>query len=493
LRPLSKTTTTQNRFITYIQSWWGKSTLLLSFIIVLLSCEEDINLLGFRNQQRFKVFYAEIPVTSSVLWMDSLPNLSITNGDPKNLTRVMVGKYVDPVFGTIEAKTFAQFRPTTFPVKKNDDIYDSLVLQFRYDFYTYGASGISDVRFKVHEITQFIDPNIPYFSNSQIAYNPNSIGDTTITINSDYFKKEFEDTDTDSIALTRIKLHQSFGERLFDAANGEDSLFTNVKFFIDRFKGIALMSEDADKIIGINNNLNDQTALILYFHEGDVKKNISFSLSNLIAFSQISANRSGTELAGLNTFSTQFDPGMNRYVQSGTSIVTKLDISKFYEYMADVPDAIINSAELSIENAPISEEFNPPHPSTLSLALLRSNNHFKKLTTKQDTTDYNQFKGYLINNTDNLLVANDDGNFLGMTYTTETQTYVSYPTLFFQKLFELKQPELSYLSIISTNPLLNDPFSTNRSMGKSVNRFVFPKDGIKLKIYYTRPINNENP
>ncbi len=386
---------------------------------------------------------------------------------------------MDPVFGTIEAKAFAQFRPLSFPKKASTAQFDSIALQIQYDFYSYGAGGKTKQTFAVHEITQKLNFSNNYFSNSSVSFDPSPIGAAEVEINADYFKSEFEDTDADSVLTTKIKLNDAFGERLFDAFNYEDTLFTNVEFFTDIFKGLVIVPEDADKVVGLTNGGN--TFLALYYHDDDGNKVLTFSLSGLISFSQITADRSGSELGGLNTFSLPYDPGNYRYIQSGTSIVTKLDLSKFYEHMADVPDAIISSAELSIENVIPSENFAPP--TSLTLAMLRSNNHLKKLTTARDTADYFLFEGYLANNINSLLLAEDGGNVLEMKYTATTQTYLSFPTLFFQKLFNNKANKFPYLAIIPSNP----------PNGKAVNRTVFPKDGIKLKIYYTRPIITGNP
>jgi len=407
--------------------------------------------------------------------MDSLPTGIVTN----SLARMLTGKYVDPVFGSIEAKAYAQFRPIAFPKKTASDTFDSIIFQVQYDFYSYGAPGKTTQKLAVHEITQKLNFSNNYFANSSVSFDPTPIGSLDVEINADYFKSEFEKTTKDSVLTSKFKLSDAFGQRLFDLVNAEDTLFTDLNYFTEIFKGIAVVSEDADKIVGLSNGNNSY--LTLYYHDNDDNKVLLFSLSGLISFSQITADRSGTELAGLNSFSTPFDPGVNRYIQNGTSIVTKLDISKFYEYMNDIPNAIINSAEISIENVSLSEEFTPP--TILSLALLRSNNHYKTLTTKQDTSDYLAFKGYLNNNVNNLLVTEDDRNILEMTYNTTNQSFNAYPTLFFQKLFELKENPFPYLSIISSNP----------PMGKAVNRLVFPKDNIKLKIYYTRPLIAENP
>ena len=55
-------------------------------------------------------------------------------------------------------------------------------------------------------------------------------------------------------------------------------------------------------------------------------KAIVFSLANLIAFSQINADRSVTELSGLNSFYSDYTATNNRHIQNGTSIITKFDL-----------------------------------------------------------------------------------------------------------------------------------------------------------------------
>ncbi|MBL7873423.1 MAG: DUF4270 family protein [Cyclobacteriaceae bacterium] len=478
---MKKTIIIQNRFTTYIRSWWAKSSLLfLSLVVILFSCEEDLNFLGFKsNQQRFKVFYAEIPVQSSVLWMDSL-RTSVLSGE---LSRLLIGKYVDPIFGTIESKAFAQFRPLAFPTISSAAVYDSVVLKWRYDFYAYGTPDETTQSLSIYEISQVLKFEDDYFFNTSVSIGRIPIGETEARVNAAYFKQELANTATDSILTTKIKLSDNFGRRLFDAVNPEDTLFTNLTYFVQQFKGLAIVPTQADKIFGIT-TFDANTVLTIHYHEVDVQKTISFSLANLVAFSQISANRSGTELAGLNSFYTNFDPGINRYVQNGTSIITKLDFSKFYEYMDTIPNVMINSAELSISDVSSSDEF--AVPGNMTLAMVRLNNRFKTIRDKQDTLDIAPLSGSLVSaDMDKPFASSDLGGIFSMPYSTTDKNYLGYPTLFFQRLFNSKQYQYPYWALVPSDPPSNN--------GKAVNRAVFPKEAIKLKIYYTRPLINENP
>ena len=476
---MKKTTITPNRFIIYTQSWWAKSAFLLSFLVILFSCEEDLNFLGFSNQQRFKVYYAEIPVESSVLWMDSLGTSSFLSPSSES-SRLLFGKYVDPVFGSIEAKAFAQFRPITYPVLSTIAEYDSVYLQMRYDFYSYGTPGETTQTVSLYEITQILNFDDSYSFNTPVTISRIPLATADLRVNADYFKEEIANTSSDSVLTAKFRLADTFGQRLFDSIDPEDTLFTNLNYFTQQFKGLAVVPQQSDKVVGIN-NFDAKTVITLYYHEEDVVKTVLFSLANLIAFSQINSNRSGTELDGLNTFYSDFSGTNNRHIQNGTSIVTKLDFSKFYEYMDTIPRIIINSAELSLNDVGSSTEFAVPQ--NLSMAMLRMNNRYRTVSSRQDTVDIIPVAGAVLISNGSVLASNNAGGVFVLPYSSDDQTYLGYPTIFFQRLFNVKESKYPNWALTPVNP----------PAGKAVNRTVFPKDNIKLKIYYTRPLLNENP
>lgn len=410
--------------------------------------------------------------------MDSLRTTSLSG----ELNRMMFGKYIDPVFGSIETKAFSQFRPeNSASAITSTAVYDSVVLQLRYDFYTYGTTGQTTQSLAVHEITTALDFETEYFFNSDVSISGSPLGTAEARVNADYFKTEYEDTNADSIVTIKIRLNNAFGDRLFKAVNPEDTLYSNLAYFTQQFKGLAILATQSDKVVGVN-NFDTNTFLALYYHDGDTKKTLSFPLSGLITFTKVIANRSGTELDGLSSFFTDFTQNNNRYIQGGSSIVTKIDLSKYYEYIDTIPNIVINSAEFAISGTESTTEFQAPK--NLSLVRLRSNNRYKFLETKQDTLDFIAFNGSLIiSDLGKLFAANDTGELFSLPYSNTEQNYIGYPTIFFQKLSDLKATQYPYWALIPMDP----------PQGKSVNRTLFSKDNIKLKIYYTRPTANENP
>ncbi len=145
---------------------------------------------------------------------------------------------------------------------------------------------------------------------------------------------------------------------------------------------------------------------------------------------------------------------------------------------------MVNSAELSITNVDPTDEY--VAPGSLSMAMMKNNNHYRTITGSQDTLDFIAFGGSLvISDVNKLYAANDTGGLFSLPYSSTDKTYIGYPTLFFQKLFDAKQSQSPYWALVPANP--------PSSNGKAVNRTIFPKDNIKLKIYYTRPLVTENP
>lgn len=447
----------------------------------MFACEEDITLLGIKSgQDKFKVYYTEIPVKTSVLWMDSLRTTNL-NGET---SRLLAGRYVDPVFGTTEAQALFQYHPSSInTVVANSAVCDSIVLYLRFDFYTYGTSGNTTQTFNIHEIAQELDNGNSYFFNSDIDLSPTSIGSGTAIINEAFFKKEFEDTDKDSIMFIKVKLNNSFGQRLLDAVDPEDVNFTDPDEFKGIFKGLAIVPQQSDKVFGLDPNPLDRafSNLTLYYREGAESKTMTFNFSKGVTFSKIIANRAGTELAGVNKYHTDFDPGFKRYIQGGTSIITKLDFSRFYAYTDTIPHMIINSAEIEISDIETSTNFKIPK--RLSLSMLRSNNRYRYTSqvNKQDSLSFIAFgESLAIGDQSQLFVSQGQGQILSLEHSTTANTFKGLPTLFVQKLFDQKKNKYLFWALNSINP----------QPGKSVDRVVFPGDKVKLKIYYTRVILN---
>ena len=93
-------------------SLWGRFAgyAFLAFTILISCREDDTSLLGFKkSNDKFKVSYQEVDVTSSVMAIDSVRTYNDNNLSYNR--RLLVGKYVDEKFGEITAQAYTQFQP----------------------------------------------------------------------------------------------------------------------------------------------------------------------------------------------------------------------------------------------------------------------------------------------------------------------------------------------------------------------------------------------
>ncbi|MBA4057456.1 MAG: hypothetical protein C0490_22265, partial [Marivirga sp.] len=178
--------------------------------------------------------------------------------------------------------------------------------------------------------------------------------------------------------------------------------------------------------------------------------------------------------------------------------LTKLDLSKFYEFADTVPYVLINSAELVIEGVQASS-YAPP--TVLSLRLLNDNNRLKKFSKlrPQDAVDYVAHNGYLrydfavsqstaaIAENDSVFYAQGDRSPL-LGYSSSTNSYRAVMSLFFQQLTLENDKKTRFTSFVLYPAAQSTSVPAAQNASKSVNRAIFPKDKIKLKIFYTKPI-----
>lgn len=481
--------------------WFRRAGLLLVLLVVFFSCEEETSIIGLKiSNSKFRVTYAEIDVPSSVFQYNKLATYN-AGSNTDGVQRFMVGQYQDNDFGTIRTEIFTQISPSIDKSAVSvDAVMDSLVLQLQTDFYYYGSKSVSNQTIQIHELTDTIK-QVPYYNNSKVGYKTEVIGEKLITIDPIKFDKAIlRNTDTnktnDTTQNFRINLSGNFAKNLFETFRTDAAVTNDFTKFTGKHKGLAIVPTSGDKIIGINPFIDETTVtkgtkLVLYYTEGGVHKQIRFVMYPFVnnpvrGFSSIESNKSGTALQLMNEPHKDFFPIDNkRYVESGTGILTKLDFSKFFEYMDTVSNPVINSAELVFENE--SSEF--PPPSQFQFRILNEQNYYGSFL-KDTVVDG---KTYAISNRSELLAAyqsvfpNEDGTIdllsdagsVLKVSTNSTNTISAFLTAFFQDQYTQRKNEkrLKYCTLL---PL-------ESQYRKSVNRLVL-KDKIKLRVYYTTPV-----
>ncbi len=478
---------------------WAKRIGQLAALPVALfffSCEEEANLLGYKNPNpKFDASYVEIPLESSVLLLDSqrTSNYSFEN----EANRLLVGQYVDTRLGSVSANAYTQYYTNSTSKIQSNAVFDSVSLKLRYDFYLYGIKSASSQTISVYELEQTLDyaNRRNYFNTSQAQASTTPIGSKTFTVDTEKLEKIAKDK-PDTILQVTVPLDMAFGQRIFNEAveyanNPNDTTFITFTQFVEAFKGLAIKSDNGDKIMGFS----PLSSIQVHYHYNDtVATALSLPFALVTNFNEIKTDFATGDLAGLTQPSQDFYPASDlRYIQSGTGVATKLDLAKFFEFADTVANVIITSAELNIQS--VETDFTPS--SSYVLRLLKDNNEVEKYARKnvQDSIDlrlYNPtFPGHsgtlridagqtLVNEPDSAFYVLGDQNNPYLSYSADNKALRGNYALFFQQLTLLNENKrrFQHFLISPASPAPNT---------KSVNRAVFHKDNIKLRIYYTKP------
>jgi hypothetical protein len=509
---------------------------MLAIALFFLSCEDGTSLLGYENPtSKFDLSFIDIPVETSVIQLDSIrtSNFNASN----DLNRLLVGKTDDARFGDATAIAFTQFLPKSgldTSVTNHTPVFDSISLQLRHDYYAYGANGNTHQEINVHELTEALKSSFStttttntggqqkphtttynfqktYLSKDVATFDPTMLGTKGFNVDKDKYKLGAADATPDTV-YTTIPLSDAFGQRLFNlATTASKTDFTNYTYFTERFKGLVLTPGESDKIIGIRPG-DDFTKLVMHLHTTKDTLTIEFSLNNLLSFNQITADRSSSELATLTTTYQDTEPnGDLRYIQAGTGVVTKIDFSKFGEFAATLDRVAINSAEFIING--IEDPAGNEPPPNLVVKLLKDNNRIKKPAFRGNSTAFtndvaqiNSYRGYInydVSSFSNfysgsvpfdstLNIINDVGRFCTLNYSETDKKYKGSATLFFQQLFSKTAEETKFTkAVLVPYEGASSSYPYGRHViGKSLNRVVFNKNNIVLRVYYTVPTVN---
>jgi Domain of unknown function (DUF4270) len=487
----------------------AKASLLLLFLpFVFLSCEDELSTIGFKpDQSRFNVSYVEIDLPSSVFRPASVPTFN--RGNDGVTPRILVGSYQDNDFGKVTAEGLFQIRPSSSNAESLPDnaVLESLKLILSFDHYHYGDNSPVNIDFYVHELTDSLITEAPYYNSSVIDYSPTVIGTGSYGVTQSIFDERYalnNDTDATNDANTYdtlvVELSSSYAEALFQFAKENSADYKSFRKFRRMFKGLAIRSNAINQIVGFNPSYSytaakdsrpNRSRLELNYRytkdDGSTAKDkIEFvpyadgSNNGSISFSKITAERTGTSLQEIDQNYKSFYPaGDKRFVSAGDPILTSFDISNFFSFADTVNNLLINSAELVID--PIETSVYTP-PASLKIRPLNTANRFKSASD----TIASQYGGVLVNDvgTGYSMIGEGSGNnvvarTIDLKKVDNVSSYKGSFTRYFQALYAIKDPKLRLLKYAM---IPNTP-----SIGKSMNRFLFDKNKLKLRIYYTTP------
>lgn len=466
-----------------------KLALVPALFIFFCGCEDPLSTLGFKNpNKKFDVRYTEIEIPTSVLLVDSVPTYHNYSQLVDDIFRLLVGRIDNNTFGRTEARAFTQYRPAEISRQIAENaIFDSLVIKLRLDYYTAGRQGNAPIRINVHELNDPLDPANLFYGTTSINFNPTPLGQIDFNVEPDVYRA-FLEAQKDTVIQLKGKLSSELGSRLLEAAKVRDSTFTQYQYFRTKFNGLVLVPVEAEHVIGLS-IASANSKLEMHYHSETDTSRLDFQFDSVIGFTNYISDKGSSPLSGIQ-IGQDFFPSDNRmYVQGGTGIVTKIDFSKFLSYIDTIPEIVLNSAELVIDDVQRVEGVRVPNK--LSIKLINEKNHYRSAKNKRDSLNLllyrlahrtsSQYDRVWYDNWDNSYLLGGDDFRGAATLTITGNTYKTFITLFLQRLAEIKDPEKQFKTAII--------YATDPVLGKSLNGFTFDRSNIKLRIYYTRPNN----
>jgi hypothetical protein len=503
--------------------WVKRTGQLLAATLLLMSCEDDSFLLGFKDQvSKFDVKYEEFLIgDGSVISIDSV----ITDNN-STFRRLLIGEDSDPIVGTVRAEAFAEFFGDGLKLAQKEDrtyVYDSVVLQLHLDGYSYGLEGDAVGSYKVYPVTE----NLTY-SKEETYPMPGTGKDVLVKVPTRYYTTSSTAAAADAYGQTRFEKLYLFNKRersiattitqaklksakdtLIAATRLVDELgfelfnvtlfntneeFSNAEKFKAKFKGLHITPETGNAVLGFNPS-SKYTRVVLYYHseingvkQDSLSKDFNFigaSYHNIATVRQNGLPSSEFPYVGA-------DPGSLRVVQAGDALITKIDLSKLYDDFIDKiedKNIIINAAELVISGVNNNEAYNPLP--LLEVRIMQENDSYLnyKMLTQEVRDSLKKF--YIFNDGRNFYVNSD---FLqtqtalasSLSYNSSKNSYIGSVTLFVQNLFANKNSNyrLKYLGIYPATTTTGTSSAT--PYGKTVDRSAFSKENIKLRVYYTQ-------
>lgn len=489
---------------------------MLAVALFFLSCEDEASLLGFKNPtSQFELSYVDLDVYSRQLLDNGIRTSNMYYAGESNV--FLVGKYVDPVFGTVSSGAYTQFLNTANIKIDTSAVFDSVSLKLTLTEYLYSEfvnNEYSDTKQKVnvYVLKDSLDERRrkSYNAVTPVQYDMDSLlGSKEFVVGTKTFVKH------DTITTITVPLDAEWGRKIFasaeryrDATRGakditkwRDSAFVQYpNEFQKQFKGIAIVPDaSCDKVMGINANT---TRLELHYHtlklvngSPAVDKNLvlRFAFNDagyMVSYNKIDSDRSGKEIDGLLPNKPKILD--KRYIQGGVGLSVEVDFSDVLKFADTIPNILIQSATLSIEDVS-DDDYGLPTVLTLR-ALNTEKVRTKFYSSAQDRlnavaynsfifADYNQ-ASLLVDYDSSIYMRNDIGSGALLNYDKDNNRYAGSVGGFLQQMVKEYNGRTPYMNF--------SIYPTGTTALKSVHRTVFDPAKLRLRIYYVKPTVNTN-
>ena len=452
-----------------------------------ISCEDPgrIGLIVNSDNGVISTHYQDMVIPASMVQF----NLRKT----EESTAVQAGRYTNPDFGIVSSMTYSQLHLAIVLQPAPDAEYVSFEVELGFNSFIGEDPGNNIMQsIDVYQLAEELDTLASYNRLDTVALNPAPLGTWV-------FAPKVNDvvqTDTSYI----VTLDDAVGEDLFQKYLDGNPIFDSDAAFNAYFKGVAFVPTlDTKEVFQIS--VNTTTFRLNYneFNSDGTPINRMFEMFiGSTGFYHIDSDITGTPISGIQPDNNEFDPGDNyMYLQYGTLMAIRGDLTPFYALTDTLENMIINKAEIYIGGIKQYDGSYDP-PTFLQVYFTDETNVWPVVDNigRYDTTQVGV----------NFIMVQDELDFvppgayyspLSTFYNADDFNYRMDMSVFFQQLYSgdylsASQPFLEEKAQIyifgETDPL----FPQNTGSSILSTPMAIHKDSIRLRIHYTIPttINN---
>ncbi|WP_194774973.1 DUF4270 family protein [Pararhodonellum marinum] len=423
-----------------------------AFLIIVLgftsSCS-DPSQVGIEldpDNNQIGVFYHEIPLTASMVLLDSF--------NTTNANVMVVGGDNSPFFGSTESIGYSRMAINVNAAKPPlNAILDSAKFSLDVDN-VFGDDLSIDKSISVHPLLEPIR-DISYYNSDALPFE-----DTPIASGSFDFS-ERQDT------LVFMPLDEALSVDFFNRLRINDPVFNNLFTFREFFKGIAIKG-NPDENTSTSIGLGGGTSMLFYYHvDGDtVASTYTISTGQSRNFNGVVNDRSGTPTSIITESGVAYPIEGEVGSKANVGLLLKLDMTPFHTFLDTIQNITFN--QVLMELGPVSPfaETNAPIR-TMTMFLENGNNGI--LPQAPGELNYIEFFNQQGQPQPNQL-----------TLTTESRLFSQFITTYTNQLYRQGRQRTDLLLYPNIPPVSSDDFK------RSLREYRVDTDNIKLKIYYSR-------
>ncbi|SIS62232.1 DUF4270 family protein [Belliella pelovolcani] len=445
---------------TSILTWPAKAVAGLFVTLSIASSCSDPSSIGLDldpNNNQIGVFYAEIPLSASMVLLDSF--------NTTNAGAMVIGGGTSDFFGATEGIGFSRLAINPAGARPEQNaVLDSVKFNFQIES-VIGNDLSTPKSISVHLLNERI-LDTTYYNFDRLEFDPQPIAQGSFNF------ANRQDT------LVSVQMESGFSQFIFDELKKGDA-FRDIFTFRNLIPGIAFQGntgEEASTAIRVGNT----TGIIVYYKNvGDtVSRGYAISTAQSRHFNYVNNDRTGTPTAVITEPGQSYDVGPKVGTKSNVGLLLRLDTSPIDAFLDTLQNVTFNDIELEIGPLKSNIATNRP-PTSMIMFFASENNTILTGPEGQEFSVQQEGRPQLVTENGVARPATSAPTYLA--YSSNSNLYRQKITSYMNAVYRLGLQRNDFLLYPATpQPGSGDIFK------RSFREFVVDQNDIKLKIYYSK-------